>query len=234
MSSRKEFISARWLNLVLISYKVPCEILKPFLPNGLELDTINSDAFASLVAFDFLDTRVKGFKIPFHINFPEINLRFYVRDKERRGVVFIREIVPKRIIALVANTFFNENYTALTMKSRVNIADSISIFHEIIHDDEKYSIRVLAENKPYLPGKNSTEHFFKEHEWGFVKNKNGLTQVYRVEHPIWDVYPFKSFEHNFDFGIIYGSQFAFLNEAEPFNVTVAKGSAVKVFGGELL
>src|SRR4030095_306783 len=106
---KKVFLSARWENLIIISYKIDPSLLEPYMPPDLEVDTIDGNAFISLVAFDFLDTKVKGMKVPFHVNFPEINLRFYVKNKEKRGVVFIREFVPRTVIAFFANAFFNEN-----------------------------------------------------------------------------------------------------------------------------
>ena len=86
----------------------------------------------SVVGFLFLDTCLLGFPIPLHRDFEEVNLRFYVRRKSadtwRRGVVFVRELVPRRVIALVARAFYGERYFALPMK------------HNIEHVDAKLSV----------------------------------------------------------------------------------------------
>src|SRR5215468_781631 len=95
----RPFLTARWTNLFLATYAVPDDLLRPHLPPGLELDRRDGRAFASLVAFDFLDTRVLGVPWPGYRNFPEVNLRFYVRHGEQRGVVFVREFVPLRLVA---------------------------------------------------------------------------------------------------------------------------------------
>lgn len=231
MKNPKVFLTAKWHDLVLITYDVDPEMLLPHIPPGLVPDTINDRAFVSLVAFDFLDTKVKGIKIPFHVNFPEINLRLYVKNKEKRGVVFIREFVPKAVIPLIANTLFNENYKAIKMISSVCKNGAIFLNHTINLYGKKYEINLEADNKPYMPTVDSTEHFFKEHEWGFGTSRDGKPLRYKVEHPFWDIFPVRKFQHNFDFGAIYGKKWDFLNEKEPYNVTFAVGSDVKVFEG---
>jgi uncharacterized protein YqjF (DUF2071 family) len=234
MTNRKVFLTARWENLIIISYKVNPEILEPYMPRGLEADTIDGNAFVSLVAFDFLDTKVKGMKYPFHINFPEINLRFYVKNKQNRGVVFIREFVPRSLIAFFANMFYNENYRAIQMTSHIERNSKILLNHTINLKGKRYQISVEALNKPHLPQEGSTEHFFKEHEWGFGTSRNQDVFMYKVEHPFWEVYTITMFEHNFDFSAIYGQKWEKLNKESPFNVVLAKGSSVKVFAGSKL
>ncbi|HAX48868.1 MAG TPA: DUF2071 domain-containing protein [Ignavibacteria bacterium] len=234
MTEPKLFLRARWQDLVLITYDVDPELIAQHIPRGLEPDTIDGRAFISLVAFDFLDTKIKGVKVPFHVNFPEINLRVYVKNADKRGVVFVREFVPKAIIPLVANTLYNENYKAITMSSEVRKNGSIFLNHKIKILGKFYEINVEAENKSYMPEENSTEHFFKEHEWGFGTSRDGNPLIYKVEHPWWNVYPVVKFQHNFDFDAIYGKKWAVLNGKQPYNVTFAQGSVVKVFEGKLM
>ena len=113
----RPFLTARWERLSLLNYAVPPEVLTPHLPPGLTLDLHDSQAFASLVAFDFLDTRVLGVPWPGYRNFAEVNLRFYVRNGVERGVVFVRELVPQRLVAWMARTLYNEPYAATPMQN---------------------------------------------------------------------------------------------------------------------
>lgn len=234
MKKPKVFLTARWQDLILITYDVDPEILLSLIPTGFEPDTINGRGFLSLVAFDFLDTKVKGFKIPYHVNFPEINFRLYVKNKDIRGVVFIREFVPKAFIPIIANTLYNENYKAFKMTSSVKKNGAIFINHTIEINNNKYEINLQADNKPFLPPSDSTEHFFKEHEWGFGNSKSGKPIIYKVEHPFWNIYPIIKFEHNFDFGAIYGKKWLSLNNQTPYTVTYAQGSEIKLFEGEVM
>lgn len=238
MKPDKLFLSAKWENLILITYDVDPEMLEQHLPRGLELDTINGRAFVSLVAFDFIENRVKGLKIPFHINFPEINLRFYVKSTvngiSRRGVVFLREFVPKLAITFIANSLYSEKYTTVKMNSRIETNGVVFAEHKLSIHKNNYFIAIEAENKPYLPGTDTIEHFFKEHKWGFGTSGRGNTLIYKVEHPFWEIYPVIKFDHNIDFAALYGNNWAELNEKSPYNVTFAKGSSIKVYGGKKL
>lgn len=227
----RPFLTAEWRNLILLTYAVDPDLLSPYLPPGLELDLINNRAFVSFVAFDFRKTRVKGIPIPFHINFPEINLRFYVHDGDRRGVVFIKELVPRYWIARIAKSVYNEPYEAINMRLEEKIIDQqLIIKHDFKYQGQAHSLVFTAENKPYFPKENSTEAFFKEHEWGFGTDAQGKRTEYKVEHPIWKIYPLKKrFELNVDFGQIYGEQWEILTGQIPYNVLVAEGSPIKVF-----
>jgi uncharacterized protein YqjF (DUF2071 family) len=114
------FLTAEWRKLAIVNYDVDPALLVPYLPYKTELDLWNGTCYVSLVGFMFLNTKLKGIRIPFHTNFEEVNLRFYVRyedgDTWKRGVVFIKEIVPKPALAFVANTIYRENYQSMRMK----------------------------------------------------------------------------------------------------------------------
>ncbi len=237
----KPFLTAEWRHLILLTYAVDPVMLEPHLPKGLELDLYKEKAFLSFVAFDFLKTRVKGIPIPFHINFPEVNLRFYVKRKDkgetiRRGVVFIREFVPKFMIAWVAQKIYNEPYLSTKMKSSATIlGDEKIIKHSLQFGGVEHSWKFACKTESHLPEEGSTEHFFKEHEWGFGTNHKGQLMVYRVEHPFWKIYPLsKRFELKVDFGVLYGDKWSFLNQQIPYNIMIAEGSPIKVFPGTVL
>ncbi len=214
----------------MASYAVEAEMLADHLPTGLEPDTLDGKAFVSFVAFRFLNTRVLGVKIPLHIDFPEINLRYYVKLGGQRGVCFIREIVPHSTTAWAARTLYNEPYVALPLYCRIKTQeDRLTAEYGVKHAGRTHSIRVVAENRPYLPKSDSLAHYFKEHEWGFGRTRTGKTLGYRVVHPHWNVYPLTSYRIDVDFAALYGPKWAVLNGAEPFNVTLAQGSPVKVY-----
>jgi len=223
------FLTARWEKLFLLTFAVEPQKLLPYLPKGIDLDMLDNQAFVSFVAFDFLDTRLKGFHIPFHVNFPEINLRFYVRKGEKRGVAFIREFVPKFWIAQVAQTLYNEPYKKIAMTSNwQESAQKIQLEHHFAG----FELKVQADNATFLPKEDSLEHFFKEHDCGFGTNHQGQTLEYAVEHPFWEVYKNVNYKLNLDFGKLYGKEWEFLNKAEVFSTVLAKGSPIKVFGAE--
>ncbi len=228
----KKFLTAQWQDLVMANYEVPPEVLQEFVPDGVELDFYDGKCFASLVAFMFLDTRVQGFLVPFHINFEEVNLRFYVNremaDETRRGVTFIKEIVPKTVIAKVAKTFYGEPYEKWEMSHARNENELVYGWWK---GDERYKIAVNIGENTGVPVTDSLGEFIIEHYWGYTKRGKNRTDEYRVEHPKWELFAINDFEIKADFGKLYGKQFAFLNDAEPHSIFMAKGSNVSVYKG---
>jgi uncharacterized protein len=231
------FLTAEWRKLIMAQYEVSPEVLAPWLPRGLELDLYEGRSFVSLVGFLFDRVRVKGVAVPFHTRFEEINLRFYVArtmadGTRRRGVVFIREFVPRAAIALVAMKLYEEPYAALpTFSSIASSAESLSVEYAWKHGGRWHRLAVEAspEARPIVAG--SIEEFITEHYWGYTKRSDGSTSEYQVEHPRWSTYRLSSYKIEADFGALYGAAFAGLAGQQTANVLLAEGSAVSVGSG---
>jgi uncharacterized protein YqjF (DUF2071 family) len=234
------FLTAEWRKLIMAQYAVKPKLLMPYLPKGLELDLYEGRCYVSLVAFLFDRVRVKRLPIPFHTRFEEINLRFYVRRREpdgsiKRGVVFIREFVPRRAIAYVARRFYEEPYTAIPTNHRIQLSpESLTVGYGWDLGGRSHSIAVEASPTPteILPG--SEEDFITEHYWGYTRRSDGSTSAYQVEHPHWQTYKPRSYEIALDFGLLYGPSFAFLTDQWVSSVLLAEGSAVSVHSGSRL
>ncbi|MBK8194710.1 MAG: DUF2071 domain-containing protein [Lewinellaceae bacterium] len=235
------FLTAQWRRLILLNYRVEPHMLQSYLPAGTELDTWNGTCYASVVGFMFLDTRLKGLKIPFHVNFEEINLRFYVRRLDpvsgewKRGVVFVREVVPKLAISLVANTIYGERYRAHRMWRLWEESETeLNIEYAWKQAGRWHSFGVKAENAPTDLKTGSEAEFITEHYWGYARRTDRQTVEYQVEHPRWQVYPIQAWHCDIDFAAVYGHAFAPLNGVEPVSVFLAEGSEVRVLGRKLL
>lgn len=234
------FLSAEWRKLAIANYAVEPSLLASRLPKGTELDLWNNTCYVSLVGFLFLNTRLKGIKIPFHTDFEEVNLRFYVKRLDpngtKRGVVFIKEFVPKSALTFVANTFYGEHYHTVPM-NHVLVKNSEKHTLKIDYSwklKEWHSLSVTADAIPndFIAG--SEEEFITEHYWGYTKVGSTRTSEYAVEHPRWQVYPVKDYRIDVNFGKLYGDQFAFLNKLKPVSVFLAEGSEITVREAKVL
>ena len=202
------------------------------LPPGCELDLWEGRGFVSLVAMDFTSTRVLGIGWPGYRNFPEINLRMYIRRGSDRGVCFIREYVPHRLVATLARLIYNEPYHRAPMTGRTTDgSDEITLRHELILGDARNSLSITGGKPPTRPEAGSLAHFIKEHEWGFGTTRRGQLLRYRVQHPVWDIWPVKSFELNWNWTAAYGTRWSFLQERTPGSVIFVCGSEVCVYPG---
>lgn len=227
------FLKAEWKKLILANYAVDENILKKYLPAKTELDKWNGTTYVSLVGFMFKNTKVLGLKIPFHVNFAEVNLRFYVKHKHegkwKRGVVFIKEIVPRHAITFVANTFYKEHYATLPMRHLWEIKNNNQTIEYAWKLNKKWhSFSVESEINKSIIEPESEAAFITEHYWGYTKINNKTTFEYEVTHPTWDQYKINNYKIDVDFGSIYGDEFKELNNLKPRSVMLAEGSAITV------
>ncbi|MEO8769103.1 MAG: DUF2071 domain-containing protein [Ferruginibacter sp.] len=229
----KTFLKAQWKNLIMANYIVDPSVLAKYLPYKTEIDTYNGNVYVSLVGFLFSETSMLGFRIPFHINFEEVNLRFYVRYNDngtwKRGVVFIKEIVPKPAITFVANTVYRENYCTMPMKHEwKETNDALSFKYQWKHKSNWNSLHAMTEKIALPMLENSEAHFIAEHYWGYSKYNEKTTFEYEVQHEPWKVFPVKDYGIDCDFEGLYGNEFSFLKDLKPESVFVAEGSGVAV------
>ena len=229
------FLTAEWRDLAIVNFEVEPDALVPYVPAGTEVDQWRGKCCVSAVGFRFLKTRVRGVPIPFHHNFLEVNLRFYVRrevDGEvRRGVVFIREIVPRRAIAWVARLVYNENYAALPMRHQV---DAASARYEWRFEGTWNRLSAATRRDWSIPDPASEEAFIAEHYWGYGVQRDGSTLEYQVEHPRWRVAQADEMELVCDVERLYGDRFADCMSREPTSAFLADGSEVLVRRGQRL
>ena len=231
----KTFLQAEWRKLAMANYSIDKKILNRYLPAKTEIDVWNDTCYVSLIGFMFMNTRVKGFKIPFHINFEEVNLRFYVRHKDKgewkRGAVFIKEIVSKPALTFVANTVYGEKYETMPMDHSWTTSDDNLTVEYKWKKGRWNSLKITTERKAHRIEDNSEEEFITEHYWGYTRISNEKTSEYGVEHPKWEIYKAKDYSIDVDFGNIYGDDFSFLTTESPKSVFLAEGSEIRVKDG---
>lgn len=224
----------------MLNYEVEPAVLRALVPLGTELDVFAGRTFVSMVGFQFLDTRLLGIPVPFHRNFDEVNLRFYVRrdavDGIHRGVVFIKEIVPRATIAWVARRVYNENYIALPMAhcDEVGHTQEPRVVYQWNYAGRSHHLAVRVGGSPYLSEEGSEESFITEHYWGYVRQRSGITLEYQVEHPRWRVWRASEAEFDCDVTTMYGAEFTPYLSGPSSSAFLAEGSAITVRRGRTL
>lgn len=241
-ATARTFLRAHWRYLVMLNYEVAPELLAPLVPAGTTLDRWDGRTYVSVVGFRFLHTRVLGVPAPLHQAFDEINLRFYVRrelpgGEVRRGVTFVRELVARRAVALLARLAYNEPYATVAMRSRVPrtlVAEPGAL--EYTWRSRAHSGRVAATTvgAPEVPPLDSEATFITEHYWGYTRQRDGSTVEYRVAHPRWRVWRAVEAMLETDVAAVYGAPFAGALAGAPASAFVAEGSEVTVFAPQRL
>lgn len=233
------FLTASWNHLIMANYAVDPQLLQAYVPPHTELDLYEGTCYVSLVGFLFDDVRLKGWRIPFHTRFPEVNLRFYVRYKEqdqwKRGVVFISEIVPKPAISWVANVLYKEHYSTMPVRQLFKQEPGqLTAGYSWIYKGKENKLQVKAGPEALPLQAQSVEEFITEHFWGYSAGSGGKTVEYQVAHPRWNIIPVRQYELDCDFGRLYGEKFAFLNQQQPVSVFLAEGSPIRIFSKRVL
>lgn len=231
------FLTAEWRHLAMLNYEVDPDVLRPLVPDGTELDSWSGKTVVSIVGFLFLRTKVLGVGIPFHRDFAEINLRFYVRrqaeDETRRGVVFVREIVPRWAIAATARWIYGEKYVACPMRSKVEHPNGGQgrLQYGWRHSGQEYALDVEFGGPAAYPAPGSQEEFITEHYWGYAAQRGASTVEYQVEHPQWRVWEASRATLSAGVGAFYGEEWVPFLSSQPDSAFVADGSPVVVRRG---
>jgi uncharacterized protein YqjF (DUF2071 family) len=230
------FLTAEWRYLAILNFEVDPALLAPWIPPGTELDRFDGRAFISLVGFRFLDARVYGISVPFHRNFDEVNLRFYVRRRERdivkRGVVFVQEIVPRRAVAAIARWAYHENYRRLAMSHQLAHGDnSLRVEYAWRLAGRWNRLALTATGEPCEMVEGSLEQFIAEHYWGYCAPPDGGTIEYRVAHPPWRIWNAVEPEFTGDSEALYGPEFSAVLRQTPDSALLSEGSRVVVYAG---
>ena len=233
------FLTARWEKLAMANYEIDPAVLLPYVPYKTELDLWKGRCYISLVGFLFKDTRVLGFRIPGHVHFEEVNLRFYVRYKSagewKRGVVFVKEIVPRPAISFVARRLYNEPYVSMPMRHHfVKNYDSQSLKYEWQYKGVWNCIQLTTALQAVSIPPDSEAGFITEHYWGYTAQSSNRTSEYQVEHPVWDMWPVQRYDIHCQAAELYGPAFGEAMQAAPRSVFVATGSEVVVRKGSII
>ena len=232
MKQPGKFLTAEWRSLAMLNYQVDAAILIPHVPAGTELDSFDGAVYISMVGFLFQRTRVLGAPIPGHQDFEEVNLRFYVRrrdqDRWKRGVVFLKEIVPKYAIAALARGLYNENYVSMPMRHRAD-GKRVEYGWRYLGNWNRLGVEIAGE--PGLAAPDSLEEFITEHYWGYTRQRDGGCLEYRVEHVPWRLWQTSRAQLSCDAAELYGPEFALALAVAPGSAFLAEGSAVAVYRG---
>ena len=183
----------------------------------------------------FRNTRLLGAGIPLHRRFDEVNLRFYVRrranDGWHRATVFIKEIVARPAIAVIARLTYNEPYVALPMRSAV---DKGRVAYAWRRRGRWEHIEAFARGEPVLPAAGSFEAYVAERSHGYTRQRTGATLEYHVAHPRWRIAPAEHYGFDADVGSLYGERFVSALARPPRAVFIAEGSPVTIEAGVII
>lgn len=246
MDSPGGLLTGEWRDLAFLSYRVAPGVLAPHVPRGTELDLWRGDAWVSVVALRFLGLSVLGVPVPLHQDFVQVNLRFYVKrevagaggPEVRHGVTFLRELVPRPVVAAAARLLLNEPFhpavTSYRYEPEPGAGDPERVEYDWTEPGGGGStvLEPAGPAGPLPPG--SLEEFIAERCWGYTPQPDGSTVEYRVVHPRWRIWKAERATLEGDVPAAFGEAAAASLRPEPDHAFLAAGSAVAVHPPALL
>lgn len=239
LATKTSTMRAEWRKLLLVNYKVDPEMLHPYLPAHTEFALWQNTCYLSLVGFRFLKVKMGGVAIPFHTNFNEINLRFYVKQKTQGewhyGVVFLKEIVALPLVSFVANNLYQEHYETYPMKHTIIESENeIYTQYQWKKENDWNTMEIHSEPTSYLIEEQTLEYFLTAQHWGFTAANKEKTFVYAVHHPRWEMYKTRRHTIQIDYKTTFGEKFAFLDQLAPDAVFLVEGSPITLNKKEVI
>jgi uncharacterized protein YqjF (DUF2071 family) len=112
----------RWIHLLFLHWPLSPDIVQVTLPQGLQPDTFEGNAWVGIVPFFMRGVRPAGFvSVPSISNFLELNLRTYVRDvRGRPGIWFYSLDANQALAVCLARAVFALPYEFARMSARVS------------------------------------------------------------------------------------------------------------------
>lgn len=145
----------------------------------------------------------------------------------------MRELVPRRAIALVARLAYNEPYRARSMDHRIELR-ATGADHPALGEYRwrqragwsRLAVEAIGAASPLVDG--SEEEFITEHYWGYTRQRDGGTVEYRVTHLRWSVWRVRNAALEGDHTELYGADFSAAIRTPPHSAFLADGSAIAV------
>lgn len=230
-------ITARWRDIAVLSWPIDDDLLVPSLPAGLELDHWNGAAYVSLVCLVMENLRV--FRLPALVrNLAEVNLRFYVRPvdarSDRKGVVFLRQLVSNHLFALTARRLFREPMLGTPVSHECELADPVCgrvrrrLQYRWRNRNRYEGLRITGSGETRYAEPDSLDEFLTARYWGYNGRSSNKILAYRISRDPWRLLPVADHELDCDAGTLCGPEFADVMAGPPVSALLATGSNARI------
>jgi uncharacterized protein len=174
-----------WFELLFAHWPVPVEVLRPHVPESLEVDAFDGSGWLGITPFRIEALRIRGVPPPpFVSSFRELNVRTYVNRDGRPGIWFFSLDASSRVAVRAARRLYRLPYFHALIEWR-NEDDRI---HFRSTRQEGRPARFDAEYRPvgdaFHAEPGTLEHFLVERYCLYAQHAG---RVYRAEihHPPW-------------------------------------------------
>lgn len=182
-------MAQQWHNLLFAHWQVSPDSLRPLLPAGIDLDLQEGRAWLGVVPFEMRGVRLRGLPpIPGTSRFPELNVRTYVRHKDKPGVWFFSLDAANSLAVLAARASFHLPYFNARMSCLEKSVGEIEYSSIRTHRSApaaEFRGTYRAVGPIFHPQPGTLEHFLTERYCLFSQKPSGQTLIGEIHHPPW-------------------------------------------------
>jgi len=176
-----------WRELLFMHWQLPAEALHPFVPSGLALHTYEGQAWIAVVPFRMTHIHPRGlFPLPWLSAFPELNVRIYVTDGEKPGVLFLSLDAANPIGVWLGRNWYHLPYIGARMTCQ---SQGDTIHYHSTRQDAAFVGRYQATGAGYHAQPGSLEHWLTERYCLYTQTRGGKLLRSEIHHLQWSLQP---------------------------------------------
>ncbi|WP_276257772.1 YqjF family protein [Haloglomus litoreum] len=190
-------LSMVWEDLLFAHWPVDPDLVDERLPEGLTVDTYDSDAYLGVVPFVMRDIGPRF--APVGLSFGELNLRTYVRetadgptsdapDEGGRGVYFFNLDADDPLGVAVARSLFQLPYHRANMTIDT-AGDRVAFRSQRPDGTATFAAAYGPEGESFEPEPGSLAAFLTENYRFYTADAGGRLWYGDIDHPRWELAP---------------------------------------------
>ena len=178
-----------WHDLLFAHWPVDAKALRDHVPSEFVLDLFDGTAWVGIIPFHMTNVAPRGVpSLPWVSEFPELNVRTYVRVNERPGVYFFSLDAGSTLAVQAARFLLNLPYYSAAMSVTPNAGN-------IEYDSRRHDgAATLAASyrpvgAPFEAVSGSLEYFLTERYCLYNLDRRAVPYRLEIHHPPWPLQP---------------------------------------------
>ena len=203
-----------WHDLLFAHWPIDAGILREKVPPEFELDLFDRTAWLGIVPFHMTNVAPRGVPaLPWISEFPELNVRTYVRVGDRPGIYFFSLDAGSAVAVQAARALFNLPYYSAVMTVRLqNDRVEYDSRRERGSPAAVFSATYGPIGPSFPPVSGSLEHFLTERYCLYHLHHRGTPYRLEIHHPPW---PLQTAEAEFSRNTMAGAAGLSLPDTRP-------------------
>ena len=180
-----------WHDLLFAHWPIEAGALRTHVPSVFDLDQYGGTAWIAIVPFRMTNVAPRGVpSLPWISEFPELNVRTYVRVGDRPGIYFFSLDAGSTLAVQAARTLLNLPYYSATMSVRSQ-GEAIEYDSRRGNDPAAAALSMTYRptGRPFEPTRGTLEYFLTERYCLYHLDRQGVPYRLDIHHPPWPLQP---------------------------------------------